>query len=81
MRWIILLMRFFFPPRVYPDYWYKLEFTLPDNKTRMDVVMIDTVLLCGNSDDRKPNPPSGPRWLQVAQTQIQWIEQQLKEST
>ena len=66
--------------RMFPDYWYKLELVLPNNKTRVDIVMIDTVLLCGNSDDGKPDPPKGAEDPVKAQTQIQWIEQQLKAS-
>ena len=67
---------------MFPDYWYKLHFVLPDNKTDIDIVMIDTVLLCGNSDDDRLHlQPDGADDPGKKDKQLKWIEKQLKEST
>lgn len=43
--------------------------------------MIDTVLLCGNSDyDSKHQQPKGPENKAHADKQWAWIEQQLQNS-
>lgn len=42
--------------------------------------MLDTVLLCGNSDDFLGTEPEGPKDYNVANTQLKWIQEKLKAS-
>ena len=66
--------------RNYPNFYYKLNFTSPDGAT-VDIIMIDTVLLCGNSDaDYLHLQPSGPDSQGVAEDQWTWIENNIKDS-
>ena len=37
--------------RNFPNYFYNLSFPVPGSADRVDVVLLDTVLLCGNTDD------------------------------
>ena len=68
-------------PRNFPNYYYKLQFTIPGSKAVIDILMIDTVLLCGNSDaDILGKQPEGPESESVAEKQWQWIESNLKAS-
>lgn len=65
----------------FPNYYYLLQFNVPGTNLTMDVVMIDTVQLCGNSDhDIKGKLPTGPKDSKVALDQWQWIEQQISSS-
>lgn len=65
----------------FPDYYYKLQFTIPGSQVIVDIIMIDTVLLCGNSDhDFLGRQPTGPENQKVADDQLSWIEKQLQMS-
>jgi len=67
--------------RNFPNYYYTLNFTVPDGGT-LQVVMIDTVLLCGNTAyDVVGDQPHGPENPKVADDQWKWIESQLEAST
>ena len=47
----------------------------------LDVIMLDTILLCGNTkDDREHDQPSGVVDLGVSETQWAWLEKQLASS-
>ncbi|EGD77126.1 type 5 acid phosphatase [Salpingoeca rosetta] len=69
-----------------PDTHYKRTFSFNSGKggnTTLDLIMIDTVLLAGNSDllpDKFGELP-GPADPELAETQWQFIEQSIKEST
>lgn len=39
--------------------------------------MLDTVTLCGNSDDFLSRQPQRPRDTQMARTQLSWLKKQL----
>lgn len=66
--------------RRFPELYYKLELSVGD--VRVDIVMIDTVVLCGNSDDRESGAPLGPARDDVAaEKQWRWIEKTLASST
>lgn len=41
------------------------------------IFMLDTVTLCGNSDDFASQQPERPRNLAMARTQLAWIKKQL----
>ena len=47
----------------------------------MDVVLLDTILLCGGiKPDLDHEPPEGPQDSKVAEDQWAWLEQQLASS-
>lgn len=65
----------------FPDYYYKLQYVIPGSKMMVDIVMIDTVVLCGNSDDDFLGlQPPGPENQKLADDQLAWIEKQLAMS-
>ena len=67
--------------RNFPDYYYKLQFVIPGSEMLVDIVMIDTVVLCGNSDDDFLGlQPPGPENQKLADDQLTWIEKQLQMS-
>ena len=67
--------------RNFPDYYYKLQFGIPGSKMLVDIVMIDTIVLCGNSDDDFLGlQPPGPENQKLADDQLTWIEKQLQMS-
>ena len=73
-----LIKRFFF--RNYPNYYYAMNVTTPDGAT-IDIFMIDTVMMCGNSDDADTNyKPEGPDSVLEAEDQWAWLEQQMAAS-
>ena len=58
-----------------------MRFPIPGGAT-VDIVMIDTILLCGNTrHDFVGDQPKGPKDLKVADDQWAWIETQLKSSS
>lgn len=66
---------------MFPNFYYKLSFKIPSSSAYIDIVMVDTVLLCGSSDhDFLNKQPSGPANGSVADDQWVWIEQQLANS-
>lgn len=64
----------------FPNYYYALQFPVPGGKT-VDIVMIDTVLLCGNTKhDWVGDQPHGPTNMKMSEDQWTWIELQLQSS-
>ena len=67
--------------RKFPDFYYTLSYSVPGGK-KADFVMIDTVMLCGNTgDDKLGSQPEGPENVRVADTQWDWINKMLQTST
>jgi len=67
--------------RNFPDYYYKLSYKIPPNQT-MDIVMIDTIVLCGNTGyDKFHQQPQGPENPAAADKQLSWIQKTMKSST
>ncbi|XP_078387352.1 tartrate-resistant acid phosphatase type 5-like [Cetorhinus maximus] len=64
----------------FPSYYYDLNFTIADSNTTVTILMLDTVLLCGNSDDFQGKEPEAPRDHKVANTQLEWVRDKLKNS-
>lgn len=64
----------------FPNYYYALQFPIPGGKT-VDILMLDTVLLCGNTGyDTEGDQPHGPENTRVAEDQWAWLEQKLGTS-
>ncbi|XP_048473841.1 tartrate-resistant acid phosphatase type 5-like isoform X1 [Rhincodon typus] len=64
----------------FPHYYYDLNFTIKDSNTTVTILMLDTVLLCGNSDDFQGKEPEAPKDYNVANAQLEWIRDKLKNS-
>jgi tartrate-resistant acid phosphatase type 5 len=68
----------------FPDYYYNLKFKAAPGAT-VEIVMIDTIQLCGNSDDdflhKQPKMPNDPKARKIADDQWAWIEKTLSAST
>ncbi|KAI6225391.1 Tartrate-resistant acid phosphatase type 5 [Aphelenchoides fujianensis] len=78
----------------FPKLYYKLSYSFARGTRTVDIVFIDTIVLCGNSIDvggrsvfswllarrRVPNRPD-PQWADEAERQWKWVEQQLSDST
>lgn len=61
--------------------YYNLTFRIPDTSLIVDIVMIDTVILCGNMDsDFSQKPPRGPDNVDDAEKQWDWIAKSLQAS-
>ena len=77
---------------MFPNLYYKIQYQL-SNDIKVDFVMIDTIVLCGNTRDIKYNtdpylvsatpehPPRGPEDIEAAEDQWQWLDTQLVTST
>ena len=66
--------------RNFPDFYYYKEFSFAGGKRTFGIIFIDTVLLCGNSEDDDLQQPSGPVNQKVADAQWKFIEEHLKSS-
>ncbi|XP_061180898.1 tartrate-resistant acid phosphatase type 5-like [Saccostrea echinata] len=65
----------------FPNYYYPLTYNIPGGGV-VQILMIDTVLLCGNTgDDFLHDQPHGPVDLGAADDQLAWITQNLKSSS
>lgn len=57
-------------------------FEIPNSNVRVEILMIDTILLCGNTrNDWEHDQPQGPENVQTAEEQWAYIEGKLKNST
>jgi len=65
----------------FPDYNYSVTLWDASRTMSVQVVMIDTVILCGHSDDADLVQPSGPPSLEVARSHFDWLEEQLRTSS
>ena len=66
----------------YPAEYYVIHERAPDGTT-VDIVMFDSIILLGVGEkltDGSISPPTGPADASAAETQWQWIEQQLATS-
>ncbi|KAI0217709.1 Tartrate-resistant acid phosphatase type 5 [Lamellibrachia satsuma] len=65
----------------YPDNFYKKKFTVPDSDLTLEIIMIDTIILCGQTDDDINLVPTGPKSVAHAKKYWKWIKKQIKHST
>ena len=66
--------------RRFPNYYYSLTYNIPGGGV-VQILMIDTVLLCGNTGaDYLHDQPHGPQDLGAADDQLAWITQNMKSS-
>ncbi|KAL6067024.1 hypothetical protein STEG23_031259 [Scotinomys teguina] len=61
----------------FPSPYYRLHFKIPQTNVTVAIFMLDTVMLCGNSDDFSNQQPKMPRDLGVARSQMSWLKKQL----
>lgn len=66
-----------FPHRNFPSPFYRLHFKIPRTNTSVAIFMLDTVTLCGNSDDFLSQQPERPKDLTLARAQMSWLKKQL----
>ena len=75
-----LFTEIWFNSRNFPNYYYTVNYNAPGDTT-LDIIMLDTILLCGNTKyDSEHDQPVGPEDQTPAESQWQWIEQQLADS-
>eukprot|EP01083_Nonionella_stella_P087576 243705_1 len=77
----------------FPHYWYSQTWNVPNTSYTLQLLMIDTILACGNVmskeycalegiiDDECVLDPLGPENKRVADEQWSWIENELKSSS
>lgn len=63
--------------RNFPSPFYRLRFKIPRTNVSVAIFMLDTVTLCGNSDDFLSQQPERPRDVKLARTQLSWLKKQL----
>ena len=73
----ICLLNFF--NRNFPNIYYPLSAQTPDGAV-IDIFMIDTIKICGNSDDFSSKAPGGPEDKNDAEDQWEWLEGQMAGS-
>lgn len=62
----------------YPSLYYSLDFPVPGSNVSLCVLMVDTVVLCGNTWDK--DQPVGPQKPEEAQQQWDWIQKTLQNT-
>lgn len=66
----------------FPDFYYTKSWTIPGSDETLQLVLLDTVLLCGNSGyDHSHEQPEGPESIEDAEAQWDWLEATLRSST
>ncbi|XP_070563365.1 tartrate-resistant acid phosphatase type 5-like [Ptychodera flava] len=65
----------------FPSFYYSMRYNIPASNATILFVMIDTVMLCGNTLDETPGSDlGGPEDVTGALKQWRWIEETLKNS-
>ncbi|KAK5926997.1 hypothetical protein CgunFtcFv8_022527 [Champsocephalus gunnari] len=65
----------------FPSYYYELNFRIPNTGKTLTIIMLDTIMLCGNSDDFLDHKPCGPLREVDANRQLTWLQGRLARST
>ncbi|KAM9313915.1 tartrate-resistant acid phosphatase type 5-like [Pholidichthys leucotaenia] len=61
----------------FPSYYYELNFRIPNTGKILTIIMLDTIMLCGHSDDNSDKEPEGPPNAVDANRQLVWLQQRL----
>ncbi|XP_053320666.1 tartrate-resistant acid phosphatase type 5 [Spea bombifrons] len=61
----------------YPELYYDRVFSVPGTNVSVRLLLLDTVTLCGNSDDFLTGQPAGPVSRRTADKQLEWLEEKL----
>ncbi|KAM6942455.1 tartrate-resistant acid phosphatase type 5a [Lycodopsis pacificus] len=64
----------------FPSYYYELNFRIPNTGKTLTIIMLDTIMLCGNSDDFEDEKPQGPVRAVDANRQLTWLQERLARS-
>ncbi|KAI7807415.1 tartrate-resistant acid phosphatase type 5a isoform X2 [Triplophysa rosa] len=64
----------------FPYYYYEMNFRIPKTDSTLTIIMLDTVLLCGNSDDFLDQQPKAPHSGVQANKQLIWLQERLARS-
>ncbi|KAJ8345143.1 hypothetical protein SKAU_G00293360 [Synaphobranchus kaupii] len=64
----------------FPELYYELKFGVPGTGPTLTILMVDTVLLCGNSDDYADEKPLGPADVAAARQQLRWLQRRMEAS-
>ncbi|XP_006012648.1 tartrate-resistant acid phosphatase type 5a [Latimeria chalumnae] len=64
----------------FPNYYYDLNFKVPHTNVSVTILMIDTIMLCGNSDDFQSEQPERPLSMSAANSQLKWLKEKLAKS-
>lgn len=62
----------------FPALYYDLTFKIPATNSSVRLLMLDTVELCGNSDDFQGEQPLGAANPRVADEQLDWLKDKLQ---
>ncbi|KAG7251609.1 hypothetical protein CRUP_006539 [Coryphaenoides rupestris] len=63
------------------DHAGNLNFRIPNTDKTLSIIMLDTVMLCGNCDDFEDEKPRGPLRAVDANRQLTWLQSRMKQST
>ncbi|XP_020797533.1 tartrate-resistant acid phosphatase type 5a isoform X1 [Boleophthalmus pectinirostris] len=64
----------------FPAYYYELNFRIPNTHKTLTIIMLDTVMLCGNSNDYSDAQPKGPLRQVDANRQLVWLQDRMARS-
>lgn len=62
----------------FPDFYYDVVLPIPGSNASLTLLMIDTITMCGNTDDFGHGQPEGPEDLELSNKQLQWLKEKLK---
>lgn len=66
--------------RNFPAYYYELNFRIPNTGKTLTILMLDTIKLCGNSNDFSDEKPRRPLSSLEANRQLEWLQERLARS-
>ncbi|KAM9312062.1 tartrate-resistant acid phosphatase type 5 [Gastrophryne carolinensis] len=64
----------------YPDLYYDLSFKIPSTNLTVRLLLLDTIVMCGNSDDFHSEQPLGASNTKMADDQLAWLMEKLESA-